>query len=1050
LRQRQAILANDVKSTSAVQLVEGATNGFYPVAFYGVAFDHLPITSGLTVAEAIDVLTVQAAIIHNTLANDLTSPSSVQQGANLRQVTNLLANDVKSTPKVGNPQLGIVGTVDARDLVSPSSVSQPVAGIGRSALADDVTSLSIVSQPAQLRQLQTILANDVASTSFVLQVKESTNGFYPVAFYGVAFDHLPLITTLAVTGTSDVLAFTAENINVPVAFGVVSATSVSVPQLGALQALEADDVISNSSVVQVQHYTNGFYPAAFYGVAFDHLPITNELAVTGTADVLSVSATNINVPEARDVTSLSIVSQPQLGAQQTLLANDVKSTSAVLLVREATNGFYPAAFYGVAFDHLPTTNALAAVEAADVLAIDTLVLGLPVTCDLAVTDAVDVPAFDASMYLAVDMAVVEGQPYSFQAFYPAAFDPGFYTDTITIQLVDQFSAGVSLGPIIAMMDLAVAEAADTPSVTAASGVAYISLDVGIIEGLVYSQEAFNPPAFYELGFFTNASIVQFTDQFSATLSASAELGLAATEAADITAIDVEYVPAFIVLDVGIVEGQVYNVQAFNPDAFYGFYTDPTTVQFADQFSAEILAGSLLGLAATEAADAPAVTAEVSGPAYLSLDMAAVEGLTFNAQAFYPTAFNDPGFYIEPATVQVTDRFDGDILLGVWMDLAVTEDVDSVELADSSFISLDMAVIEGWVPDVQAFNPAAFYGFYTDTVTLYLTDTLEATAEALNFISVGIVEDVDTVTGQVDAIDDGLFGVEAPDAAILIVYTTSDLTVDLVAVEAADTAEISGSPFISLDMTVVEGLTYNTQAFNSEAFYAVGFYIDTETVQVTDQFAAEVFLGVSMDLAVTEDVDILFIADASLAYMEMAAVEGLSYNVQAFNSAAFYEFGFYTDPIITQSGDQFSAELSVTYDNVIVMNFNVSEGIFDTFKGTAHNEFAYFYSDAEGIRVPWENQAASVPGKPKPVEQPIYVPWERPSVVIPGRPRGRTSVYHRSHLAFYDKAFYPPAFFIGSGAVAYDDDEAIMVPPAMVVERLREDRKSYAAPRIRPR
>jgi hypothetical protein len=139
-----------------------------------------------------------------------------------------------------------------------------------------------------------------------------------------------------------------------------------------------------------------------------------------------------------------------------------------------------------------------------------------------------------------------------------------------------------------------------------------------------------------------------------------------------------------------------------------------------------------------------------------------------------------------------------------------------------------------------------------------------------------------------------------------------------------------------------------------------------------------------------------------------------------------------------------ATVTVEVRNELVLDALEDPDVFALVAG----RWDFLYSEGEGIRVAWEQQSVSVPPVPVPVEQPIYVAWEEQAVVTPGRPKGATNTFHPYITAFNEQAYNNNAFFTGSGGFDYDDNEVIIVPAAAITERLRENTKSYVAPRRR--
>jgi hypothetical protein len=198
---------------------------------------------------------------------------------------------------------------------------------------------------------------------------------------------------------------------------------------------------------------------------------------------------------------------------------------------------------------------------------------------------------------------------------------------------------------------------------------------------------------------------------------------------------------------------------------------------------------------------------------------------------------------------------------------------------------------------------------------------------------------------------------------------------------------------------------DTNAFNPAGFYGVAFEhlpdgLALAVTEPTDVAAINTALIATLSLAAIEATDVL---DAALVVavntLDLAATE--SADVLAANISVISEMTLE----VVEAADVLSATIDVVAEMVLA----ATEDFQDTFSGVVGRwDFIYVYG--EGIRVPWEDQVASVPAEPEPVEEPVYVPWERSSVVVSGRP------------------------------------ETIVVPAAEVVARLREDRKSYIGPR----
>jgi hypothetical protein len=257
----------------------------------------------------------------------------------------------------------------------------------------------------------------------------------------------------------------------------------------------------------------------------------------------------------------------------------------------------------------------------------------------------------------------------------------------------------------------------------------------------------------------------------------------------------------------------------------------------------------------------------------------------------------------------------------------------------------------------------------------------------------------------------------------------------------------------------------TNGFNPAGFYGVAFdhlenaltLATTEAVDVLvaaalrgeifsfaiteapDVLAATVGIVAFADFAITEQPDVLVAQVTSITHADLAVTEDF-FDTLAADTVAAHLF----DIALVELADDIDAELATTAD----LDLAVTETTFDVaaintgiiaFVDLAAVEdqdvltakagrWSFDYTDSEIIRVPWERQTVAVQGHPK------------------GPASNRD---HPTHHAFYAAGFYEVAFFSGSGGYEYDDNSAIRVPAAHVVaERLREDRKSYVAPRIR--
>lgn len=115
-----------------------------------------------------------------------------------------------------------------------------------------------------------------------------------------------------------------------------------------------------------------------------------------------------------------------------------------------TNGFNPAGFYGVAFDHLANELTLGAVEAADIFAA-TALTGIAGT--FAVTEPIDVLAVSASIIATADFAVTEG----FDVLVATVTSVTHASLSVTEDFTDTFVGNVAAAH---MFDLALVELAD--------------------------------------------------------------------------------------------------------------------------------------------------------------------------------------------------------------------------------------------------------------------------------------------------------------------------------------------------------------------------------------------------------------------------------------------------------------------------------------------------------------------------------------------------------------------------------------------------------------
>jgi len=256
---------------------------------------------------------------------------------------------------------------------------------------------------------------------------------------------------------------------------------------------------------------------------------------------------------------------------------------------------------------------------------------------------------------------------------------------------------------------------------------------------------------------------------------------------------------------------------------------------------------------------------------------------------------------------------------------------------------------------------------------------------------------------------------------------------------------------------------DTNAFNPAGFYGVAFEhlpLDAAlaVVEPVDTLVAAALRGEIFTLALTDPVDTMAAVTGIVAVCDFATTEGadvLIADVSSITHAslAVTEDFFDTltadtiaahllDIALVELADVVEAELATTAD----MDLAVTETAFDVMAAQAGiiafadlavvedrdvvtakaGRWEFFYVDSEAIRVAWEEQL----------------------VVVPGRPRGGEATFHPFITAFYEQAFDNNGFFTGSGAFHYTDDEAVHVPAPAVTERLREDRKSYVAPRRR--
>ena len=500
IAQRQGLLANDIFSTTSVQQLKSSTNGFYPAAFYGVAFDHLPGETTLAVAELTDVLAVAATTTAfsefdfiaidpvDTLEVDVTLFAT---GATLNVtddndilVVNATAVDFAD---------GVIAVIDTSDTLAATIV------IRENVLAADIQSSTSVSQPAA-RQSQSLLADDVVSTSNTALLKSYTNGFYPAAFYGVAFDHLPgeiileadeladiLAATVALGGfwdvvvgineVSDTLAATVAITENLLAADVQSLTSVSQPAAKQQQSLLANNVVSASNVMMLEGSTNGFYPAAFYGVAFDHLPGEMLLAVSELTDVLAITATMVG---------FNVVDLTVTDTSDTLTVNVITITNIALAVIETADVF------AIDTDILATFADLSATDTADTLEIDAVSITYEILqLDFSVTEGEDAAAFELNV----------------GAFSDLTFESNESPDTLSVDLM-----------VGSVLDLAVVEDADVLTAKLFRGEFFYPDSEGI--RVAWENQSASVPgpmpeepvveianvltAFYETGFYSKA------------------------------------------------------------------------------------------------------------------------------------------------------------------------------------------------------------------------------------------------------------------------------------------------------------------------------------------------------------------------------------------------------------------------------------------------------------------------------------------------------------------------------------------------------------------
>jgi len=297
-------------------------------------------------------------------------------------------------------------------------------------------------------------------------------------------------------------------------------------------------------------------------------------------------------------------------------------------------------------------------------------------------------------------------------------------------------------------------------------------------------------------------------------------------------------------------------------------------------------------------------------------------------------------------------------------------------------------------DTNAFNPAGFYGvafehlpFDAALAAVETADVFAASAGIIATASFAVTEPVDTLAGS---------ALVAHMLALVSVEDTDTLAAALAAATESYLAAVEAKDILATTLEIV--------AF---ADFAISEQPDVVVVDVSSITHAA--------LAVTEDFVDTATGDALVAHLP---------SFDLVETADAFDMELATtanvDMEVTEAPDQLSVDLFAYTE----ASMELVEDI-DVLTATA-GRWEFWYADSEMI----------------------FVAWEEQKVVVPGRPRGGEITFHPFITAFNEQAFYNNAFFTGSGAFHYSDDEAIRVPAPAVTERLREVRQSYARPRQR--
>ena len=298
-------------------------------------------------------------------------------------------------------------------------------------------------------------------------------------------------------------------------------------------------------------------------------------------------------------------------------------------------------------------------------------------------------------------------------------------------------------------------------------------------------------------------------------------------------------------------------------------------------------------------------------------------------------------------------------------------------------------------DTNAFNPAGFYGVAFEHLPDEMALAVVEGADVFAF-SVGIIATLD-------------FALTEPTD----VMVSSALVAHLVDLAATEDTDVFAATLVS----VTESILVATGAPDVAA-------ITAQIIAVTD-------------LAVTEGADVAAVSAEIIAFATLAVTED---TVDTCAGTAFVAHTF--DMPLVEPKDVVEAELATTADLDLVATEAPDVATISTFAKTEMLLAAVENTDT--IVMPAGRWDLIVEAD----DDRIRVAWEQQAVVVPGRPQGAVEKFHLYHTAFNDPGFYPNAFFTGTGAFSYSDDEAIVVPAPAVTERLRETRKSYVAPRRR--